>query len=100
MCASHLSDDLRKEHGARTARVCRGDTVAIMAGDEGIRGVEGKVLDVDVGTGRVVIEGITTPKADGTEIARTIHASNLVITKLNMEDPWRKDSLGRKGAAQ
>lgn len=100
MCASHLSDDLRKEYGARAARVCRGDTVAIMVGDEEIRGTEGKVIDVDVGTGRVTIEGVTSAKADGTEVARTIHASNLVITKMNMEDPWRKDSIERKGVTQ
>ncbi len=100
MCASHLSDELRKEYGARTARICRGDTVAILRGDEDIRGIEGKVLDVDMDTGRVTIEGTTSAKADGTEVARTLHASNLVITKLNMEDQWRKDSLARKGVTQ
>lgn len=100
MCASHLSDELREEYGARATRVCLGDTVAVLRGDEDIRGIEGKVIEVDTETGRVTIEGITMPKADGTEVARPLHASNLVITKLNMDDPWRKDSLARKGASQ
>ena len=100
MCAAHLSDDLRKEYGARTARVCRGDTVAVLRGDEDHRGTEVRVVDVFTDTGCVTIEGITVKQADGTETARPVHASNLVITKLNLEDEWRKDSLSRKEAKQ
>ena len=46
-------------------------------------------------TGRVSIEGITINQADGTATERPIHASNLVITKLNTEDAWRMDSLSK-----
>ena len=99
MTSSHLSDDLRQKYGVRAARVCAGDTVVIVRGNEDIKGTEGKVLSVLTDTGRVTIDGITVNQADGTAVARPIHASNLVITKLNLADEWRKDSLNRgKGA--
>ena len=101
MLSAHLSKELSKEYGKRSARVCVGDTVMIMRGAEGVRGVEGKVLTVITGEGRVTIEGVTINQADGTSVARPVHASNLVITKLNLDDAWRKDALSKnKGAKE
>ena len=100
MLSAHLSDDLRAKYGKRTARVCRGDTVIVVRGNADIRNIEGKVVNVYTKTGRVAIEGITIKQADGTEAERPIHASNLVITKLNTEDPWRMDSLSKKEAKE
>jgi large subunit ribosomal protein L24 len=100
MLSAHLSDDLREKYGKRTARVCKGDTVVVVRGNEDIRNIEGKVVNVYTKTGRVAIEGITIKQADGTEAERPIHASNLVITKLNTEDPWRMDSLSKKEAKE
>ena len=98
MLSAHLSKDLAKQYGKRSARVCVGDTVVIERGAEGIRGVEGKVLSVITKTGQVTIEGITINQADGTSVARPVHASNLTIVKLNLDDPKRKDVLARKEA--
>ena len=84
MLSAHLSDDLRQKYGKRAARVCKGDTVVVVRGNEDIRN----------------IEGITIKQADGTETERPIHASNLVITKLNTEDAWRMDSLSKKEAKE
>ncbi|MBQ5483353.1 MAG: 50S ribosomal protein L24 [Candidatus Methanomethylophilus sp.] len=100
MLSSHLSDDLRKEFGKRSARVCKGDTVMVVRGNEDIRGIEGKVVNVYTQTGRVAIEGVTIKSADGTEKERPIHASNLVIVKLNLDDAWRKEALSRKEAKE
>lgn len=100
MLAAHLSDDLREQFGVRTARVCKGDTVVILRGNENIRGVEGKVINVITKDGRVTIDGITINQADGTAVARPIHASNLVITKLNLADSWRKDALSKNKEAK
>lgn len=102
MTSSHLSDQMAKECGGRrSAKVVTGDTVKVLRGDETVRGLEGKVTSVDTNTGRVVIEGITVPKADNTQVARSVHSSNLLITKLNLNDPWRKGKLqgGREGSA-
>ena len=84
----------------RAPRVCKGDTVIVVRGNEDIRNIEGKVLEVYTKTGRVSIEGITINQADGTATERPIHASNLVITKLNTEDAWRTDSLSKKKEAK
>ena len=100
MLSAHLSKELAKEYGKRSARVCVGDTVMILRGAEGVRGVEGKVLSVLTGEGRVTIEGVTINQADGTSVARPVHASNLIITKLNLDDAWRKDALSKKGAKE
>ena len=100
MLSAHLSADLRKEYGKRSARVCKGDTVTIVRGNEDIRGLEGKVIAVDTQTGRVAVEGVTINKADGSAQVRPIHASNLVIVKLNLDDAWRKEALSRKEAKE
>jgi len=93
MVASHLSENLMKQYKRRSALVVTGDTVVVLRGDEKVRNVEGKVTKVDTRTGKVVVEGITIAKADGTLKERPVHASNLVITKLNLTDPWRKERL-------
>ncbi len=93
MVASHLSDALAKEYGLRSVLVIKGDTVRVMRGDEDVQGVEGKVAKVNTKTGRITIEGITIPKADGTQVPRPIHASKIMITKLELSDPKRKGKL-------
>jgi len=100
MLSAHLSDELRQEYGVRTARVCKGDTVAIIRGEADVRGTEAKVLDVFTNTGRVSVEGVTINQADGTAIARPVHASSLIITRLNTDDQWRMDALSRKKEAK
>ena len=98
MLSAHLSKDLAEKYGKRTARVCVGDTVAVLRGEDDVRGTEGKVVEVFTKTG-VSIEGVTIKQADGTAVARPIHASNLVITKLNLEDSLRAEALGKKKEA-
>ena len=65
----------------------------MVRGDEAVKGVEGKVSKVNTKTGRLIIEGITMPKADGTQKARPIHASNVLITKLDLTDQKRRGRL-------
>lgn len=85
----YLEDD--KVAYPRSAVVKKGDTVKIMRGVD--KGKEGKVTDVDTKTGRVTIEGITIAKADGSQVSKNIHASNLMIVKLLLDDSWRKKKL-------
>ena len=96
MVASHLSDGLAKEYDRRSARVVKGDTVKIERGDADIIGVEGKVTNIDLNTGRIIVEGVTIAKADGTMEARSVHASNVTIVKLETKDAWRKSRLKKK----
>lgn len=72
----------------RAIPVREGDLVRIMRG--GFRGKEGKVISVSSRDGRVVIEGITIEKVDEKKVERPIHASNLMIVKMDDTDPWRR----------
>lgn len=93
--SSHLSEDLQKDYGIRSLPVRKGDTVRVMRGDEDIQGIEGKVAEVLTKTGRLTVEGVTIAKADGTQIARPVHASKVMITKLDLSDPKRKERVSR-----
>jgi large subunit ribosomal protein L24 len=93
--SSHLSEDLQKEYKIHSLQVIKGDTVKVMRGDEEILGAEGKVAAVITKTGRVTVEGVTIAKADGTQTARPVHASKVMITKLDLSDPKRKEKLAR-----
>ncbi len=85
-----------KEHRKRSVRVIKGDTVLVVRGDSDIVGTEGKVSKVDTKNGRLTVEGVTTTKADGAQAARSVHASKVVITKLDLTDSWRKERLQRR----
>ena len=93
--SAHLSTELREKYGVRSARVCAGDTVVVIRGNADIRGTEGRVMEVLTKEGRIVIDGITINQADGTAVARPVHASNVVITKLDLKDEWRAGAIAR-----
>jgi large subunit ribosomal protein L24 len=92
--AAPLSPELRKTYGIRSLPVRRGDTVRVMRGDH--KGFEGKVSRVDRKKYRIYIEGLTRERVDGTTVFIPIHPSKVMITKLNLEDKWRKQILERK----
>jgi large subunit ribosomal protein L24 len=79
----------------RSLPLREGDTVRVMRGSN--QGHEGKVTRVDRRRRRVFVEGVTVPKADGTEVGRPVHPSNLLITRLDMTDPWRRRLVERSG---
>jgi len=91
-----LSPELRSKYGIRRIKVRKGDTVLIVRGS--YAGIEGKVTKVSVKKVRICVEGVTRTKADGTEIYVPIHPSKVVITKLDLSDPKRKQVLERKRA--
>ena len=89
-----LSKDLKSKYGKRSASVIVGDTVQVTRGDHA--GVTGLVEEVSLKNGKLVIEGVTVTKADGTEVARPVYPSNVVITKLELKDKRREAILSRK----
>jgi large subunit ribosomal protein L24 len=91
-----LSPELEKEHRVRSMSVVKGDTVEVMRGI--FKGIEGKVTKVTKRDCRLQIEGVTREKADGTTIFIPIHASKVVIKRLNLDDEWRKDIVQRRVA--
>ena len=95
--SSHLAENLLLKYDRRSASLIEGDTVKVMRGN--FKGHEDKIAKVNVKDGYVEIEGITTIKADGKKIARPIEPSNLLITKLNLTDKWRRNKL-EKGLSE
>jgi large subunit ribosomal protein L24 len=94
-----LSADLKATYGRRTLPVRAGDTVKINRGD--FSGVEGKVTDIDTGRQRLFVEGVTREKVAGTSEKVSVHCTKVMITKLNLDDKWRSDSLKQtKGSAE
>lgn len=92
--SSQISPKLRTTHKVKNLPVRSGDTVRIMRGDH--KGFEGKVTRIDRGKHRIYVEGLTREKVDGTTIFIPIHPSKVMITKLNLDDKWRKQILERK----
>ena len=93
-----LSSELKKSHSFNSIPVRKGDTVRIMRGDR--KGFEGKVSQVDRTKYRIFIEGVTREKVDGTPVLIPIHPSKVVITRLNLDDKWRREILERKSAGK
>jgi len=92
----------RKYNKQPKVKIRKGDTVAVIAGDD--RGKEGKVLEINLETRRVVVEGIniikkhqkpTAGKPEG-EIKKTeasLHISNVMLKSPSTGKPTR---IGRK----
>jgi large subunit ribosomal protein L24 len=91
LLAAPLSEDLRKTQGRRSYPVKKGDIVKIVRGD--FAGVEGKVTDVDTRRRRLFVEGVTREMTSGSSTNVSVHSSKVVITKLNLDDKWRADSI-------
>jgi len=93
-----LSTKLKESHGTNSVPVRKGDTVKIMRGDR--KGSEGKVTQIDRKKYRIFIEGANREKVDGTTILVPIHPSKVMITRLNLDDKWRKKILERKAVSE
>lgn len=89
--ASHLSEELLLKYNRRSMTVITGDEVKLLRGDH--KGKSGKIVEVDVTVRKVVVEGVTNKKADGTEVPLPVDPSNLLIVKLNLEDKRRQAKL-------
>lgn len=91
LLSAPLSKDLRKSQGRRAFPVRKGDTVKIVRGD--FAGIEGKITKIDTHRQRLFVEGVTREKVAGTSTNVSVHASKVLLTKLNLEDKWRSESL-------
>ena len=95
--AAPLSSELKATHAVRALPVRSGDSVRIVRGDR--KGFEGKISRVDRKEYRIYIEGLTREKVDGTTVFVPVHPSKVMITRLNLDDKWRKKILERKKIA-
>jgi ribosomal protein uL24 len=70
------------------------DSVTITKGDRKLS--EGKIIRVDTKNSRVYIEGVTRNRIDGSTLQIPIRGENVMIIRLNMDDPWRRKILERR----
>lgn len=99
MVSAHLDSALMKEYNVRSVAVRKGDTVRVIRGDKDFKASEAKVASVDLKSLKLIIENVTVPKADGTQKPKPVDPSNVLLTKLDLSDPWRKEKLDSlKGA--
>jgi large subunit ribosomal protein L24 len=87
-----LSEALKEQYKKKTLRIVKGDTVKVTRGD--FVGTEGLVDGVDTGKSKIIVHGVSSTKADGTEVPRAIDPSNVQLTKLKLEDKRRVAKLG------
>ncbi len=91
---SNLSNNLKKEYNTKSVRIVKGDSVKIMRGE--YKGVEGKVEKLNTVKGRLSIEGVQREKIKGGQVKVQIHASNVRITSLHLDDKYRKNKIGNQ----
>ena len=99
MVSAHLDSALMSEYNVRSIPVRKGDTVKLLRGAEDFKASEAKVASVDLKECKIIIENVTIPKADGTQKPKPVDPSDVLLTKLDLSDPWRKAKLDSlKGA--
>jgi large subunit ribosomal protein L24 len=84
---AHIAKELAVKHGIKRIRVRAGDKVKVMRGK--FKGKEDKIDFVETKTGRVYVVGVERTKKDGSKAKISVHASNILITDLNLDDKTR-----------
>ena len=93
MLRGHLAPKYLEAGKRRSLTIRKGDQVRIMRGEH--KGEEGKVEKVNLRNLTITIEGVTQAKADESQSARMIHASNIMIIRPDMSDRRRLMKFGR-----
>jgi len=86
-----LSRELRKRYGRRQVPPRKGDTVRVLSGS--FRGREERVAKVDRRGYAVTLDNITGKTGDQKLKPLPIRVSHLLLTRLNLSDPWRRRML-------
>ena len=94
LASAHLSKELRKIYGKRSATVRKGDKVRVLRGQ--FKKQEGKVERVDLKNIKVFVAGIEFTRRDGTKKQLALHPSSMMIIELNTDDKLRQKSFERK----
>lgn len=89
--SASLSTELKTSQGRNSYPIRKGDTVKILRGD--FAGIEGKITKIDTKRQRLFVEGVSREKVAGTSTNVSVHSSKVMITKLNLDDKWRADSI-------
>ena len=86
-----LSRELRARFHRRSLPVRKGDTVRVLSGS--FAGREERVARVDRRGYTVTLDNVTLKTADEKMKPLSLNVGHLVITRLNLSDPWRRRSM-------
>ena len=86
-----LSRELRGRYGRRSLPVRKGDTVRVLRGS--YVGREERVARVDRRSYTVTLDNVTAKTGEAKLKQLPIRPSALVLTRLNLADPWRRRVL-------
>lgn len=85
--SARLKENIRDTVGTKSIPVREGDRVQVQRGDH--RGEYGEVREVDREEYKLYIEGLTRETVSGSDTTIPVDPSNVVITKLNLDDDRR-----------
>jgi large subunit ribosomal protein L24 len=85
--SSNVATSLREQYGKRSLRPIKGDTIKVLRGE--YSGIEGKIERVNTNSGTLSIEGVQREKIRGGKVKVPIHASNVQILSLKLDDKFR-----------
>jgi large subunit ribosomal protein L24 len=86
-----LSRELRSRFHLRSLPLRKGDTVRVLSGS--FVGREERVAKVDRRALSVTLDNVTLKAADEKLKPLALRPSHLVLTRLNLSDPWRRRRL-------
>jgi len=86
-----LSRELRARFHRRSIPLRKGDTVRVLSGS--FEGREERVARVDRRGYTVTLDNVTLKTADEKMKPLSLGVGHLVITRLNLSDPWRRRSM-------
>lgn len=89
----NLSPELRKRFGKRSMQVRKGDEVKVVRGSH--KKKTGTVERVDLRKSKIYVDEIKAKKVDGSDVQKPLQPSNLMITKLKLDDKKRQAILDR-----
>ena len=93
MMSSGIEKIFRDNHNIKTMPLRKGDEVKIVRGNQ--KGKNGKIIQCSRKYGYIYINSVTYKKANGEEIYKPIHPSNVLIQKLVLTSE-RKETLNKK----
>jgi len=88
---AHLDPAKYGSSGVKRITLRTGDTVKVVRGSR--QGHEGKISKVDLKKCRVAIERALLQKADNKEVSLWFDPSNLLVTKVDLSDPVRREKF-------
>jgi len=98
MLSVHLDKGLRVIYKKRSLPARVGDEVVVTAGK--FRKISGKISKIDMKGLKIYVDSIKRKKVSGQEMEIAIDPSNVMITKLNLDDKRRQKFMKRKGVKE